>query len=110
MCQTYDAIMLTTEATICIYGMLEEVPEGKTAPGGHELKADYWQLIGSAPPGGADAILNKDANPDVQLDNRHIMIRGENTAKVISRKKVHYFFYLCVQTYAISFLALIIFF
>merc|ERR1712241_1169974 len=88
MCQTYDAIMLTTEATICIYGVLEEVPEGKTAPGGHELKADYWQLIGSAPPGGADAILNKDANPDVQLDNRHIMIRGENTAKVLKMRSV----------------------
>ena len=49
---------------------------------GHELKADYWELVGSAPPGGADAILNEDSHPDVQLDHRHIMIRGENTAKV----------------------------
>ena len=83
MCQTYDAIMLTTEATVCIYGTLAEVPEGKTAPGGHELNADYWELIGSAPAGGADAILNEDSHPDVQLDNRHIMIRGENTSKVM---------------------------
>ena len=82
MCQTYDAIMLTTEATVCIYGTLAEVPEGKTAPGGHELTADYWELIGSAPAGGADAILNEDSHPDVQLDNRHIMIRGENSSKV----------------------------
>ena len=72
---------------MCIYGTLAEVPEGKTAPGGHELTADYWELIGSAPAGGADAILNEDSNPDVQLDNRHIMIRGENSAKVT--KKVH---------------------
>jgi len=88
MCQTYDAIMLTTEATVCIYGTLAEVPEGKTAPGGHELTADYWELIGSAPAGGADAILNEDSNPDVQLDNRHIMIRGENSAKVLKMRSV----------------------
>lgn len=42
---------------------------------------DYWQLIGLAPPGGADSILNEEAHPDVQLDNRHIMIRGENVSK-----------------------------
>jgi hypothetical protein len=51
---------------------------------GHELLADYWELVGSAPAGGADAILNEDSHPDVQLDNRHIMIRGENTSKVIT--------------------------
>lgn len=39
---------------------------------------DFFQIIGESPPGGADTILNEDALPDVQLDNRHIMIRGEN--------------------------------
>ena len=48
--------------------------------------ADYWELVGSAPAGGADAILNEDSHPDVQLDNRHIMIRGENTSKVSGLK------------------------
>lgn len=88
LCQTYDAIMLNTEATVAIYGTLAEVPEGKTAPGGHELTADYWQLVGSAPAGGADALLNEDSHPDVQLDNRHIMIRGENTSKVLKMRSV----------------------
>jgi len=86
MCQTYDAIMLTTESTIAVYGVLNKVPEGKTAPGGHELAADYWELVGSAPAGGADAILNEESHPDVQLDNRHIMLRGENTSKVLKMR------------------------
>lgn len=41
---------------------------------------DYWELVGLAPAGGADNLLNEDALVDVQLDNRHMMIRGENVS------------------------------
>ncbi|XP_059474729.1 asparagine--tRNA ligase, cytoplasmic [Neocloeon triangulifer] len=98
LCQTYEAVLLSTEAAVLLYGTLQAVPEGKNAPGGHELQVDYWQLVGPSPPGGADAILNEDANPDVQLDNRHIMIRGENTSMILKMRSVvmqafrsHYF-------------------
>lgn len=58
------------------------------APGGHELSVDYWELIGLAPPGGADSILNEMALPDVLAENRHIVIRGENTSKVLRMRSV----------------------
>ena len=90
--------MLTTEATVCFYGTIKVVPEGKEAPGGHELDVVYWEVVGNAPPGGADNILNEDSHPDVQLDNRHIMVRGENTSKVLKMRSIvmqafreHYF-------------------
>ncbi|XP_021968493.1 asparagine--tRNA ligase, cytoplasmic [Folsomia candida] len=83
LCQSYDGLMLSTESSVVLFGTLAAVPEGHSAPGGVELKVDFWQLIGLSPPGGADAILNEESHPDVQLDQRHIMLRGENTCKVL---------------------------
>lgn len=98
LCQTYDALVLSTESAIAIYGTIHVVPEGKTAPDGHELKVDYYNVIGLAPAGGADTILNEESHPDVQLDSRHILIRGETTSKVLKMRSIvlnafrsHYF-------------------
>ncbi|XP_034230085.1 asparagine--tRNA ligase, cytoplasmic [Thrips palmi] len=88
LCQTYEALVLSTESSIQVFGTLKAVPEGKNAPGGHELIVDYWTLIGLSPAGGADNLLNEDAHPDIQLDNRHMMIRGENTSKVLRMRSV----------------------
>lgn len=98
LCQTYDALVLSTESAVRLYGTISTVPEGKTAPDGHELKVDYWELVGLAPAGGADSILNEESHPDVQLDNRHIWIRGETSSKILKMRSVvlhafraHYF-------------------
>ncbi|XP_073979115.1 asparagine--tRNA ligase isoform X1 [Rhodnius prolixus] len=98
LCQTYNSLVLSTESSVLLYGVIQAVPQGKTAPDGHEMQVDFWELIGLAPPGGADSILNEEALPDVQLDNRHIMIRGENTSKILMMRSLvmqafrdHYF-------------------
>uniref|UniRef100_A0AC35TGU5 Asparagine--tRNA ligase n=1 Tax=Rhabditophanes sp. KR3021 TaxID=114890 RepID=A0AC35TGU5_9BILA len=83
LCKTYDALTLTTESSIAVYGVLEKLPEGKTAPGGVELKVDYWQLICLAPAGGIDNVLTADSGVEIKADNRHLVLRGENTARIM---------------------------
>lgn len=50
---------MSTEATVAVFGTLQAVPEGKKAPRNIELIADYWEIIGHSPAGGADNILNE---------------------------------------------------
>ncbi|KRX36123.1 Asparagine--tRNA ligase, cytoplasmic [Trichinella murrelli] len=83
MCQIYDALILATESSISITGILNDLPAGKEAPGGCELQADFWTLIGRSPPGGVEAVLNEESHPDVQLEQRHIALRGEHMTKLM---------------------------
>jgi asparaginyl-tRNA synthetase len=85
LCHNYDAVTLTNESTVTVWGVINELPEGKSAPGNHELVADYWELVSKAP-GGDEAFNNKvtpDADPSYLLDNRHLVLRGETASAVL---------------------------
>eukprot|EP00127_Corallochytrium_limacisporum_P003610 Clim_evm93s150 gene=Clim_evmTU93s150 len=83
LAKCYDAFIVQTEATVMVRGTIKQVPEGKSAPGGHELIADYWEIIANAPPGGAEGVVNEHSHVDVMLDQRHLVIRGETTTKIL---------------------------
>ncbi|CAI8022550.1 Asparagine--tRNA ligase, cytoplasmic [Geodia barretti] len=98
LCQTYEALTLAPESTITVYGVLKTLPEGKTAPGGHELVADYWEMVGAAPAGGVENVVTEHSHIDQQLDNRHLMLRGETLSKIFRARSIitqcfrdHYF-------------------
>lgn len=76
---------LTIESTVTVYGVVKPVPEGQSAPGGHELFADYYEVVGLAPTGD-EAFTNKvqeGADPALLLDQRHLTLRGETLSAVM---------------------------
>ncbi|KAJ1917204.1 asparagine--tRNA ligase [Mycoemilia scoparia] len=85
LCHTFDALTLTLESTVNVYGIINRLPEGKTAPGNVELVADYWEVVGKAP-GGDDAyssLFNTESNPDVLRRLRHLVLRGDTASSVL---------------------------
>ncbi|KAK6358264.1 hypothetical protein TWF730_007614 [Orbilia blumenaviensis] len=83
--KTLDALQFIEETTITIYGTIKALPEGKTAPGGHELTADYYTVVGKAPSGDAAIgnIVAPDAEQQIKLDQRHLVLRGEQASGVL---------------------------
>ncbi|KAJ2104409.1 asparagine--tRNA ligase [Coemansia sp. S100] len=85
LCHTYDALTLTVESAIAVYGEIKEVPAGKTAPDGHELIVDYWHVVGKAP-GGDDSFanrINEESDPSLLLQQRHLVIRGDKASSIL---------------------------
>jgi asparaginyl-tRNA synthetase len=83
LAKTYDALTLSRETSIEIFGQLWEVPAGAYAPLDRELQADYFEIIAKAP-GGDDAFSNRvpedaETNPDL----RHLALRTEKPASIM---------------------------
>lgn len=85
LCSTQEALSLTVESTVTVHGRIVPVPEGKNAPNGHELCADFWSLVSAAPDGeeSYDALFNTEASVDVLFDKRHLVLRGEVASKIM---------------------------
>ncbi|KAJ3232964.1 hypothetical protein HDU81_002584 [Chytriomyces hyalinus] len=90
LCHTYDALTLTRESTVKVYGKLNEVPEGKKAPGGHELVVDYWEIIGKAPSGeeNYENQFNEESNPEVLYNLRHLVIRENKASSILKMRSL----------------------
>ncbi|ANZ73419.1 BA75_01142T0 [Komagataella pastoris] len=85
LANAYQTSTLTLESTVTLKGIVEKLPAGKQAPGGVELKVDYYEVIGLAPTGD-DCFSNKiqeGADPSLLLDQRHLAIRGETLSAVL---------------------------
>lgn len=85
LANAYQTAQLTRETSVLVKGVVKELPDGKSAPGGHELVADYYEVIGSAP-GGDDAFTNRvaeGADPSILLDLRHLTLRGDTLSAVM---------------------------
>ena len=83
--RTYDAMTLSLETSIEIFGEMWKVPPKQHAPDDRELHADYYRVIGRAA-ADKDAISSrvaKDADPTTLLDNRHLALRGEVSSSVL---------------------------
>ncbi|KAJ1680013.1 asparagine--tRNA ligase [Spiromyces aspiralis] len=85
LCHTYDALTLTLESTVTVYGTVNQLPEGKTAAGNVELVVDYWEVIGKAPSGedAYSSLFNTESNPDVLRRLRHLVLRGDTASSVL---------------------------
>lgn len=85
LCKTYDAITLTLETSMEIYGEMWEVPPKQHAPDDRELHADYYEIIGKAA-GDKEAITTRvapDSDAQTLYDNRHLVLRGEHSSSVM---------------------------
>jgi asparaginyl-tRNA synthetase len=87
LAKTYDAITLTRETSIELYGELWHLPPGAKAPLDRELHVDYFKIYpGWKAAGGDDAITNRVAEKtenSILLDLRHLTLRGDKASAVM---------------------------
>lgn len=89
MCQTYEAATLVREAAICVYGtwVKDEKDRSQGTFPGYELSADYWELVGGSA-SDIDMLFTKDSNPDILLNQRHLVHRGSKASSILRMRSL----------------------
>nr|WCZ58681.1 asparagine-tRNA ligase [Seculamonas ecuadoriensis] len=82
LAQCLPAVDLVQESSVAIHGKIQR---DERAPGGFELRADYWRVI-AASDESFNAKLNEDANVDTLLINRHLVHRGTRLTTVFKMR------------------------
>eukprot|EP00184_Porphyridium_aerugineum_P000847 CAMPEP_0184699640 /NCGR_PEP_ID=MMETSP0313-20130426/5841_1 /TAXON_ID=2792 /ORGANISM="Porphyridium aerugineum, Strain SAG 1380-2" /LENGTH=530 /DNA_ID=CAMNT_0027158759 /DNA_START=41 /DNA_END=1633 /DNA_ORIENTATION=- len=102
LCMTTDAITLNREASVSLWGTIHKDARAK---GGMELHCDYWELVGPSP-SDIESILTHESNPDILLNNRHLVIRGTKASTILRMRSIitqcfreHYFDRGCVELF-----------
>ncbi|KAI0480577.1 asparaginyl-tRNA synthetase [Xylariaceae sp. FL0804] len=85
--KTYDALTFAQGTSLALYGEMRKVPTGQKAPDDRELHVDYYEVLGASP-SDEDAITNRvsaqqNAWDPQMLDNRHLVLRGDNASAVM---------------------------
>ena len=87
LAKTYDALTLTRETSMELYGEMWEVPPGAHAPDNRELQVDYFKIHpGWKAVGGDEAITNRvsaGTEHSTLVDLRHLTLRGETASSVL---------------------------
>lgn len=89
MCMTYEAATLYREAAIAVYGKWVKDEKGRaqgTFPG-YELAADFWELVGPSC-ADIDMLFTKDSNPDILMNQRHLVLRGSKASSVMRMRSI----------------------
>ncbi|KAI1747592.1 hypothetical protein F4782DRAFT_520547 [Xylaria castorea] len=85
--KTYEALTLTRETSMEIYGEMRQVPAGARAPLNRELHADFYKIPDHwRAAGGDEAITNRvtaDTDRSTLLNLRHLTLRGEMASSVL---------------------------
>ncbi|KAF2972818.1 hypothetical protein GQX73_g695 [Xylaria multiplex] len=97
LAKTYEALTLTRETSMEIYGEMRQVPAGARAPLDRELHADFYKIPDHwKAAGGDEAITNRvtaDTDRSTLLNLRHLTLRGEGASSVmLVRDAVEYAF------------------